>query len=205
MAPDAITYPLKSESRLSKRDVKDVLKKKFEVLCIGNGLGDDPESLESAMSIISKSRKPVVVDGDGLKAIKPILSKLGKRVVLTPHGGEFKQLFGLLPNERNLKKVSKKYKCLVLLKGKTDLIAQGSRLKYNESGNPYMSKGGTGDVLAGLCAGFLAQGLDAFHSACFAALVNGVAGDLAYSEQSIGLTASDVLSSVGLAEKVLLE
>lgn len=205
LGPDLIVYPLEDETILSKRDAGKVLSRKFDVLCIGNGLGRDSESLEAAKIIVSKCKKPVVVDGDGLRAIKPILSKLKKSVILTPHGGEFKELFKLLPNERNLKKVAKKYKCVILLKGATDIIAQGNKVKYNDSGNPYMSKGGTGDVLAGLCAGFMAQGLEPFQAACFAALVNGVAGDLAYTEESIGLTASDVLSHVGMAERILLE
>jgi len=202
MGPDLIVHPLPSEYNLSMKDVKAI--PKTDVLCIGSGLGDDKESLKAALEIISKTKKPMVIDGDGFRAIKSV-SKLGKNVILTPHAAEFKRLFGLKATERNLIKVAKKYKCVILLKGSIDMIAQGSRIKYNESGNPYMSKGGTGDVLAGLCAGFLAQGIDPFRAACFAALVNGVAGDLAYNQESIGLTALDVLSKVGLAERVLLE
>lgn len=204
LGPDLIVYSLDSKDYISKSDVKEILSKKFDVLCIGNGMSDKKESLDAAKEIILKAKKPMVIDGDGLKAAKTILPKLGRDVVLTPHGGEFKMLFGLEPNEKNLRKVAGKLKCTVLLKGHVDMIAQSNDFKYNESGNPYMSKGGTGDVLAGLCVGFMAQGVEPFKAACFAALVNGVAGNLAYSQQSVGLTASDVLAHVGEAEKVLL-
>jgi len=205
MAPNLIIYPLKSEDALSSHDVMSVTSKGFDVLCIGNGLGDDKASLEAARNIIRGAKKPMVIDGDGLKAVKSILPKLGGNVILTPHAGEFKALFDVAANEKNLKKVANKYKCLILLKGSVDIIAQKTRLKYNDSGNPYMSKGGTGDILAGMCAGFMAQGIEPFRAACFAALVNGVAGEIAFAEDSIGMTASDVLSWVSTAERLLLD
>jgi NAD(P)H-hydrate epimerase len=205
LGPDLIVYPLKSEHYLSKSDVTEILSKKSDILLIGNGLGDNKGSLEAAKEIMLKAARPIVIDGDGLKAAKQILLRLGRNVILTPHGGEFRMLFGMEPNEKNLRKAAAKLKCAILLKGHIDLIAQGDKLKYNESGNPYMSKGGTGDVLAGLCAGYLAQGVEPFDAACFAALVNGVAGDIAYSEESIALTASDVLARIGMAEKMLLD
>ena len=204
LGPDLIVYPLKSEYTIAKSDVKDILSKDFDVLCIGNGLGNNKESLEAAKTIISKTKKPMVIDGDALGAIKELLPKLGKNVILTPHAGEFKRLFGIAASEKNLKKLAAKYKCAIILKGSTDIIAQGKEIKYNDSGTPYMSKGGTGDVLAGLCAGFMAQGITSFKAACFAALVNGVAGEIAYEDESIGMTASDVLHYIGLAEKMLL-
>jgi len=204
LGPDLIVYPLDSEYYISKSDVKAILSKKHDILLVGNGLGDKKETLEAAEEIIVRTKTPMVVDGDGLKAAKPLLLRLGKNVVLTPHGGEFRMLFGLEPNEANLKKMAAKHKCVILLKGRIDLIAQGKAIKYNESGNPYMTKGGTGDVLAGLCAGFMAQGVEPFKAACFAALVNGVAGDIAYMDKSVSLTASDVLNRIGVAERILL-
>lgn len=205
MAPDLIVYPLGAEDSLCRDDVKEVLSRKFDVLCIGNGMGDTKEALEAAAEIIRKNDKPMVIDGDGLKAAKALLPKLKQNAILTPHGGEFKMLFGTAPNEENLRKAALKLKCTILLKGHVDMIAQGRSFKYNDSGNPYMSKGGTGDVLAGLCAGYIAQGVEPFRAACFGALVNGVAGDLAYQDKSISLLASDVLARIGSAEKMLLE
>jgi NAD(P)H-hydrate epimerase len=204
LSPDLIVYPLDSEECITEEDVGKILKLKADVLCIGNGLGDGKESLDAARKIISKTKKPMVIDGDALKAVKKLLPKLKKNVVLTPHAAEFKRLFGLKATEKNARKMATKYNCAILLKGREDIIAQGKNIKYNKSGNPYMSKGGTGDVLAGLCAGFLAQGIEPFRAACFAALVSGVAGNLAYGEESIGLMASDVLDIVGLAESLLL-
>ena len=205
LGPDLIVYPLDSEYYVQKSDVKDILTKRYDVLLIGNGLSDNKGGIEAAREIILKSKKPAVIDGDGLKAARQVLPRLGRNVILTPHGGEFRMLFGIEPNEKNLRKAARKLKCVILLKGHVDMIAQGDKIRYNESGNPYMSKGGTGDVLAGLCAGYLAQGAEPFDAACFAALVNGVAGDIAYSEESVALTASDVLARIGMAEKMLLD
>lgn len=205
MGPDLIVHPMSADGEITKKDVKAILAKDFDVLCIGNGLGDSKESLAAAKDVMSKCKRPMVIDGDALKASKTLLPKLKKNVVLTPHAGEFKRLFKLAPNEKNLLRVARERKCAILLKGPNDMIAQGKLLKLNESGNPCMSKGGTGDVLAGLCAGFLAQGVEPFLAACFAALVNGVAGDLAYTEESVAFTASDLLESIGMAEAILLE
>lgn len=205
MGPDLITYPLSFFDEIHTDDVKEILSKRFDVLCIGNGMGDKKSTLDAAAEIIAETSKPMVIDADGLKAAKPLLEDLGKNVILTPHAGEFEALFGLEPTEANLRKAAGRYKPVILLKGHVDMIAQGNKMKYNDSGNAYMAKGGTGDVLAGLCAGFMAQGVDPFMSASFAALVNGVAGDLAYADESIALTASDLLSKVGKAEKMLFE
>ncbi len=204
MSPDIIVYPLGSGDHLSTHDTRAVLSRDFDVLCIGNGLGDSRESLEAARTIIYNTKKPTVIDGDGLKAVKSMLPRLGRNVILTPHAGEFKALFGLTANEKNLRKVAKKYDFAIVLKGSVDIICQKTRIKYNDSGSPYMSKGGTGDVLAGLCAGFMAQGIEPFKAACFAAFVNGVAGETAFFTKSIGMTASDLLFWIPRIERLLL-
>ena len=201
MAPDLITIPLDSEKHLSVKDLKALGKIDFDVACIGNGLGAEKASLDAVKSFVSKTKKPVVIDGDGLKAVSP--GRLAENIVITPHGGEFKLLFNKKPSDEVEKRIdaakaaAKKTKATILLKGRTDIIASRSRLKLNETGNKHMSKGGTGDVLAGLCAGLMAQGVEPFDAAGMAAFVNGLAGEQAYALHSISMTASDVLDSIG--------
>ena len=210
MAPDAIVYPLGSRDYLSKNDVKEILSKDSDALTIGNGLGTREESLEAAREIVKKAKR-AVVDGDGLKAVASIVGKLKDNIVLTPHAGEFKLLFGSAPSKnlndriKDVKKACKATKAVVLLKGPVDIICQKDEVKLNETGNPFMAKGGTGDVLAGLCAGFMAQGIDPFKSASMAAFVNGLAGNLAYSERSISMISSDVLNQISSVMKFLMD
>lgn len=202
ISPDLIVYSANSQDNLEKADVKKI-PAEYDVACIGNGLGLSDDSLSFASAFIRKNKKPIVIDADALSALSEI-DTLGKNVVLTPHAGEFKKIFSKEATEKNLKKISEKYEFTILLKGPVDLIAQQGKLIYNDSGNSYMSKGGSGDILAGLCAGLLAQGVEPGYSAALAALLNGVAGDLAYVKKSIAMTASDILDEVGTAAQILL-
>jgi ADP-dependent NAD(P)H-hydrate dehydratase / NAD(P)H-hydrate epimerase len=102
-------------------------------------------------------------------------------------------------------KAASKTKATLLVKGHVDIIAQGSRLKLNETGNPYMSKGGTGDILAGFCAGLMAQGMRSFDAACVAAFVVGMAGELAYISESASFMPRDVLDNLGDAMSVCID
>ena len=210
MAPDVIVYPLVSEDYVTIKDVKEILGEDFDALAIGNGMGAEENSLEATRDIVKKA-KNAVVDGDGLKAVSSIVGKLKENVVLTPHAGEFKLLFGSEPSKnledriKNVKKACKTTKAVVLLKGPVDIICQKGNVKLNETGNPFMAKGGTGDILAGLCAGFMAQGVGPFKAASMAAFVNGLAGNLAYSEKSISMISSDALDQIGSVMKFIMD
>jgi ADP-dependent NAD(P)H-hydrate dehydratase / NAD(P)H-hydrate epimerase len=211
MAPEVISLPLMSKDFIKKSDARTVLVHKVDVICIGNGLGERRESIDAATSIIKSAKKPIVIDGDALKAVKPLLSKLSADTILPPHAGEFKEIFGVaLPNELPKRveaviKAASKTKATLLVKGHVDIIAQGSRLKLNETGNPYMSKGGTGDILAGFCAGLMAQGMRSFDAACVAAFVVGMAGELAYISESASFMPRDVLDNLGDAMSVCID
>lgn len=102
----------------------------------------------------------------------------------------------VLPNEEKIKelitKVSIRSNSIILLKGHTDLISDGREVVENSSGSPFMTKGGFGDTLAGICGALLARGIDAFPAAQAAAYINGKAGELAAKEKGEGLVASDI-------------
>ena len=84
----------------------------------------------------------------------------------------------------------------VLLKGPTDIIASEDKVLLNQTGTPYMTKGGTGDVLAGICGALMARGISPFESAACAAFLNGRAGELASEQFGEGMLATDVINSI---------
>jgi len=85
----------------------------------------------------------------------------------------------------------------ILLKGHVDIVTDGDRVKFNYTGNPGMTVGGTGDVLCGVTAGLMSKGMTPFDAARLAAFTNGYAGDLAFKEKSYGITAPDVADNLG--------
>ena len=138
-----------------------------------------------------------VIDGDGLKKIsKPML----KGALITPHEGEFRALFGVPGTPKSVKDCAKKYSCTILRKGRVDLISDGDKLILNKTGNAGMTKGGTGDVLAGLTAAFLCKNPPLVAASC-AAYINGLAGRILYSRNSYAYCASDLAQALPEAYK----
>ena len=173
--PDLITIKLKGKKFLPKH-VKDLLRfaDKAHVVVLGNGLGKDAGAFVRAC--ISRIKKPLVLDAD---AILPRMNMKG--VLLTPHKKEFERLSeekltgNLKEDVRIVQKAAGKN--VLLVKGKADIIANSEKYAFVKGGNPGMTKGGTGDVLAGLCAGLIAQGMVMFDAAVLASKINKAAGD----------------------------
>jgi NAD(P)H-hydrate epimerase len=154
--------------------------------------------------VLRLARGPIVVDADGLNALAPLSaarlrSLPGSRVVLTPHPGEAGRLLGTTSSavqkdrDAALAELCARSGATVVLKGAGTLVGDGTRCFRNRTGNPGMATGGTGDVLAGLLAALLAQGLAPFEAACLAAHVHGKAGDrVARRLGEVGLIAADL-------------
>lgn len=174
-----------------------------DVVLIGSGLGRDPRTQEAVREFVKECGKPMVIDADAFSALSmnPELLK-GKKGIVTPHSREFATLFGRsLPGDLDeragvVREASARIGMTVLVKGMVDVISDGDRTKFNRTGNPGMSVGGTGDVLAGICAGLLAKGVEPFEAARMAAFTNGAAGDLAFSDLCYGLMATDVIDNI---------
>ncbi len=176
-------------------------------ILIGPGLGLEEETKNTVLKLIDDALSrdiPIVIDADGIKALAERGEKLSPLAVLTPHRGEAKLLSGLdAPPESHARKIASEYNVTVLVKAPVDVACtpQGFCRK-NRSGVPAMSVGGTGDVLSGLIAGFLARrkskGLDPdpLNSAITAAFVAGRAGELAYAELGELMTAKDVMNRI---------
>ncbi len=142
-----------------------------------------------------------MIDGDGLKRVK---GKIPKGAILTPHENEFKMLFGMEGSERNVLEMARRHLCVILKKGPIDIIADGrletgdgkpnagrGRLETNRIHNQGMTKGGTGDVLAGLVAALACKN-DAFTAAVAGARINGNAGNLLKKRFGYNYCASDL-------------
>ncbi|MDP7323368.1 MAG: NAD(P)H-hydrate dehydratase [Candidatus Woesearchaeota archaeon] len=191
LTPDLITKKFKGDyfSLSQARKIKD-LAKEYDVLLIGNGLGDKSASFVKALTSLKITK---VIDADAIKAVK--LQDLDNALI-TPHEAEFATL---LKNSKLAKKTLQKNigTNVVLLKGHTDTIISQKRAKENHTGNPGMTKAGTGDVLAGLSAGFLSQGYTLFEAASRAAYYNGKIGDLLLKKHR-GFTylASDMVNEI---------
>ncbi|MEM0050432.1 MAG: NAD(P)H-hydrate dehydratase, partial [Candidatus Bathyarchaeia archaeon] len=203
ISPDIITLKLEGD-HLSTRNLS-VIRSYMEratAIVLGPGLGLHKETQEAVKEIIeeAESKKiPILLDADGLKAFATFKHSLKTPAVLTPHVGEYAILTGeklpSKPEERAeyIKRQAKQLNAVILLKSHVDIISDGTRVKFNFTGNPGMTVGGTGDVLSGIVGAFLAQGFDPFEAAVAGAFINGAAGDFVKSEKGYHMVASDLL------------
>jgi len=201
--PDIITFPLVGDC-LRKKHLPFILKQipKFDSLVIGCGLGRSLETFQVVLEIIKKADLPMVVDADGIRAISQEKEKISsilkeKKIILTPHSKEFEILTGekltteIEERKEKVKKWAKKLNCLILLKGHLDVISDGQEVFLNETGSPFMTKGGFGDILTGILGAILARKVNLFEAAKAASFINGKAGQLAAEKYGEGLLASD--------------
>ena len=120
-------------------------------------------------------------------------------MVFTPHSGEFVKLSGKeLPSKidariNEIKQLAANFGAVIVLKGKNDIICDSKRMKINNTGNPGMTVGGTGDILSGIIGGLLAQGNDPFEAAVAGTFVNGAAGDFVAEKVGYHMVATDLL------------
>ena len=199
-APELITHKIKT-AFFQKKHVKQMLKleKDFDCVLIGPGIGI--EASDFVRNYVKKSKKPLVIDADALKAIN---IQDVNNAILTPHRAELKQL--LKNSKLSAHNFHNKLKNnIILVKGNTDTIISKDKVKYNKTGNPAMTVAGTGDVLAGLAAGFLAQSNDLFNSAAAASFINGYVGDKVYKKIGQGLLPSDLIQNISVIIKKLLK
>lgn len=168
------------------------LAEKVDAILIGPGLGTATDTVGTVKFIETNCNKPMVIDADGLNALgNGYRCHEGIRI-LTPHSQEFARLGGRSPEE-----MARSMGAIILKTGPEDIITDGTRTRRNVTGNPGMTGAGTGDVLAGIVAGLLSKGMEGFDAACLGAYISGKAGDLAFSERSYGLIATDVIDNIG--------
>ena len=188
---------------------KIVSSRRINAVALGPGLTHELLTKAVVRKIITGVAVPAVLDADGLNAFQgheKALRRHAGPLVLTPHDREFERLFGQrMPSSDQkkamlAKKLSRSYDVVLVLKGHRTLIVYHDKIVKNLTGNPGMAKGGSGDVLTGIIAAFMAQGLDPFQAAVWGVYFHGKAGDLAVRKTSeLSLTASDLMDTLPLA------
>jgi NAD(P)H-hydrate epimerase len=160
------------------------------------------ETKDAVKDIIEKLEEtgtPLLLDADGVKAFAEFKRNVKCPMVLTPHSKEFEILAGKkLPQSQKdrideVKKMANKIGGTIVLKGPVDLITDGTLVKFNFTGNPGMTVGGTGDVLSGVIGGLMAMGTPPIRAATAGAFINGAAGDFVYSEKGYHMIPTDLM------------
>ena len=213
-SPDLIVKSLEGE-KLSLKHLDEILElsENVDAILIGPGSGIDDETSKLFNVLVTKIKKPIVLDADSLKQIELSLIKNRDDIILTPHIFEFKSFFKVGDdlkldidsydfskvdeNITEFQKIARQINGTVVVKGKYDLILSGNKFKINKSGNAGMTVGGTGDALAGISASLLSQGLSSFDSASLATFINGLAGEEAFNVKGNGFSATDLVSYIG--------
>lgn len=184
----------------------------YDSLLFGPGLGTNDQTAKFIGNLIDKKLPPLVIDADGLNILSKIdnwVEKIKTQTILTPHPGEMAKLTGLpikkiQADRLGVAKIyAKKWNKVIVLKGANTVIASPlGQLALSPFANPLLATAGTGDVLAGAVASFLAQGLTTFDAATVSVFVHGLAAQMIKNKfGDTGMVASDLLDILPLAIK----
>lgn len=218
-SPDLIAVPLPAEGVLDSACIPAILREAqtADAVVVGMGLGLEDETKAAVIDLVCKlneSGKPMVIDADALKALGGVRKEVTfKNAVLTPHSGEFLALTGnKLPDEKEVgwegrteivKRWAKSLNATILLKSRYDIITNGQKIKIKTIGNPGLTIGGTGDVLAGIVGALMSKGESPYRSAVGGSFLNSYAGDLLEAEIGHHFLAQDLVEMLPVALKTL--
>ncbi|MDE7335067.1 MAG: NAD(P)H-hydrate dehydratase [Muribaculaceae bacterium] len=184
----------------------------YSAIAVGPGIGTSEATTSALEKFLTLHDRPVVLDADALNCIarrQTLLHHVPVHSVLTPHAGEFDRIFGQQANsEARLVKaieVARMHNIIIVLKGHYTAIVRPDGLVYfNSSGTPALATAGSGDVLTGVIASFMAQGYSPEVASLLGVFIHGLAGELAAeTEGTYGVTASDIAANIGRALKSL--
>lgn len=210
--PSYMTFPL-AEDRLGQVDFAaarpdlERLAADADVVAIGPGLGQSAGIRDLVRWVVEALDAPVVLDADALNALvgqAEVLHEISRPIVLTPHPGEFSRLTGkrvaevqTAREESAVELASVAGPLVVVLKGRGTVVTDGARVFVNETGNPGMATGGSGDVLTGVISALIGQRLSAFEAAVLGVHAHGLAGDIARDQNGeMGMIAGDLVDSL---------
>ncbi len=205
LAPEIVLAPIKR--------IPEILKT-TTVLTIGCGLSTSDEAVEIFQDTLKLTKDiPAVIDADGLNILSILKIQLPKQVILTPHPKEASRLLNcslddvLCNMEESAREISKKYNSVTVLKShKTIITSPTGDIYFNTTGNSALAKAGSGDVLAGIISGLLAQGSTCYDAACLGVYLHGLAGDLAKNDLTeYGVLASDTIRYIPYAIKKFMQ
>ncbi|MFW5919225.1 MAG: NAD(P)H-hydrate dehydratase [Halanaeroarchaeum sp.] len=199
---DLIVEPL-TGSRLRPEHVDELLDRADDrnVVLLGPGLGDADSTLSAVRAFLESYEGTAVVDADALSVVPDV--DTASSLVCTPHQGELAEMGGPRSDDwrdraSGVEAFAAEIGHTLLVKGAYDVVSDGDVTRVNRTGNPGMTVGGTGDVLAGATAALVAQ-VDATDAAALAAYANGLAGDAVVGEDGFGMLASDLLAELPTA------
>lgn len=187
---EPVVFPLPDQKgMLSREGIPEILRRLpgMDAVLIGPGLGQSEDTREVVMAVLRNAECPVVLDADGINVMaehKDILRGRKYPTILTPHDGEFRRLGGTIREDRmaSAAETARELGCILLLKGHRTCITDGINGYENQTGNPGMAVGGSGDVLSGMIVSLLGQKLPPLEAAACGAWLHGAAGDLCAKE-----------------------
>jgi hydroxyethylthiazole kinase-like uncharacterized protein yjeF len=212
-----VDLPDDSTGTLAASAVDTLLEQAHDVVACGPGLGRTPQVAQFVRTLLDRITVPLVLDADALTVLADDPTCLTRRedrdLIITPHPGEMARLVGASIADVQANRIdvassfATAHRVYVVLKGHRTVIATPEgRVYINPTGNPGMATGGTGDVLTGMIAAWLAQLLDADAACRLAVFLHGAAGDLAEAKQGqVGMIATDLLDNLSEALKILLD
>lgn len=209
--PEYMTEPLEEtvDGTVDFAAADYALALRADVMAVGPGLGRGQGVTTFVRELLENSEIPLVFDADALNAFADepaaLVGREGRDVIITPHPGEMARLVGCTVDDVQADRMgiardfAKAQKLYVVLKGYRTLIATpDGKVFVNPTGSPGMATGGTGDVLAGMLAGWLAQLLDAEAACRLAVYLHGAAGELADADEGeVSMTAGDLVEHIG--------
>lgn len=205
-SPNIITYPLNGDF-ISAKHLKTLLNlaNESDAVVIGGGAGRQAQTSKVIQNFLTKVNKPCVIDADGIHAVSKTPKILKNNFILTPHIREFFALTGkdlssstMEDKEKTVEDMALNLGVTLILKGHIDIISGQMGTTINTTGSVYMTKGGTGDTLAGVCGALLSRGINPEDAAAAATFINGYAGALAAKERGEGMLATDLLEKISL-------
>ena len=211
-SPNMASYPLNDKwltkqhlaTLISMTKSAKIISKGRTAVVIGGGMGRTEETQETILEYLSQVDVPTVIDADAIHAIAKNPEIISDRnFLITPHTYEFfiltkREVYNLTDEEKikAVQEEAKRLKTTILLKGKLDIISNGTEVAIDKAGTPQMAVGGTGDSLAGVCGALMARGVNAFEAAQASAYINGKAGELAAKKYGDGMTAMDLIEVI---------
>ncbi|MCG3131676.1 MAG: Bifunctional NAD(P)H-hydrate repair enzyme Nnr [Phycisphaerae bacterium] len=205
LVPMATTQTLPTGSGDCAKELRTICDRfEADVVALGPGLGDSLSS-SAVLEFVQSCRVPVVLDADGLNRLaehgRTQLQDAG-RIVLTPHPGEARRLLGTgaigsdsLARQKAALDLHEAFGAVIVLKGRHTVVTDGERMYVNQTGNSGLATAGTGDVLTGMIAALIGQGMPVLEASILAVHVHGLAGDFAAQDLGVvSMTAEDVIA-----------
>ena len=202
---EPIVFPLPdADGKLSAEAVPEILNRlpQMDTVLVGCGLGQSEGAWLVVKAVLENAKCPVVLDADGINLVSKHMDILRRReypTVLTPHEGEFSRMGGTVGGDSmaSAAAFATEYGCILVLKGHRTCISDGQSSYQNQTGNPGMAVGGSGDVLAGMIAGLIGQGIDPLEASACGVWLHGAAGDLCAAEMGqYPMLPSDMLDKI---------